>query len=135
MVKIAIDPGEKHCGVAWLDNKDYGNTTLSPRGMLRQLESLLVKGAVELVIVEEFRLYPWKSNQQSFSQMQTVEVIGVIRFLCEKHKVRMVEQKPVDVKAFVPDKKLNDKGWLTGDRHAKDASRHLYYYLKTKEEM
>jgi hypothetical protein len=128
---VAIDPGEKHCGIAWFNNGEFTAITMSPDKFLNQLHKLMLAGDnLMTLVVEEFRLFPWKSGVQAFSQMSTCEVIGVIKYLARLYNQEVVFQKPSDVKSFVSDNKLRQAGMLTGDSHAKDASRHLFYYLK-----
>lgn len=133
MVIVAIDPGERHTGVAWLEGDKFDSATWHPNNFLPELERILGNGGKMVLVVEEFRLYPWKSNAQRFSRMVTCEVIGVIKYLAKKYKVRLVMQKPSFVKAFATDNKLKKVGWYTGSGHAKDAARHLYYYLEFKK--
>ena len=45
-----------------------------------------------LVGIEDFRLYPWKSAAQSWSQFWTVQAIGAIKFWCRLNGLKYVIQ-------------------------------------------
>lgn len=100
MLVLAVDPGHT-CGVAWLKIAD---------GVLREPAServlsgspghvyhLLESKIFDVVVCEEFRLYPWLATHQAFSELHTVEVIGVIKWLTAKHDTPLYMQK-ADIK-------------------------------------
>lgn len=81
-VVIAIDPGEVHCGVALFEDGLCADTwEMGPAALLKWLKRMLRAQCVDVLVVEQFRLYPWMAEQQSFSSLPTVEVIGVLRYL------------------------------------------------------
>lgn len=137
---IAIDPGGRHCGVAVsTDGSSCTDAfTLGPRefedwlaGTLRLVDGhgLNTYAEVDLVIYEGYRVYPWAKDQQTWSRVETVEVIGVILYLCRQADVETKEQLPPIKK---PTKKIAPKlGWefRTGDQHTLDAQYHLAYHL------
>lgn len=101
-------------------------------------------GDLNTVIIEEFRLYPWKSDAQKWSQFKTVEVIGAIKFWARsismkmfpiwniQHQIQVVEQ-PANIKAIgykwamcSPLPKSNPRN------HELDAYVHGVYYLQNK---
>lgn len=78
---VFIDPGES---TGWtifdVDGNEVSMGTC--RGfddLFNWLESWKLN-QFKRVIIEEFKLYPWKSNAQMWSQFFTVEVIGAVRF-------------------------------------------------------
>lgn len=84
---------------------------------------------LDTVICEDFKLFPWKSNQQAWSQLATVRIIGAIELYCQMRNITLVLQEP------------NIKGigykWagLTPPRnhnisHEMDAYVHGVYYLQ-----
>jgi len=83
MTYLFIDPGES---TGWaifdLDGKEVG------MGTCRGFENLAVwletwrSHDFQRVIIEEFKLYPWKSQAQLWSEFFTIEVIGAVRFKC-----------------------------------------------------
>ena len=131
---IAVDPGGAHCGVATHGAGEVADEvetfTLAPRQFEDWLTEELTAGHVELVIYEGYRLYPWELKSQTWSRVETVEVIGVLLYLCRVHGVAVKEQLPPIKK---PTAKVAPKlGWQFargGDRHSQDAELHLAYHL------
>ncbi len=135
----SIDPGARHIGWA----RRRGSVVWSGEDtefevFLHALRSSFESEDVDLVVVEGFALYPWKSKQKSFSSFPEVELIGAIRWLCFEHGVLMVVQ-PASVKkpaeGFVRSLKLDKWLMMAKGRHAKDAVLHLVYALKRKGEL
>src|SRR5258708_1845457 len=100
---LSIDPGEVHVGVALLRLTGGGLKItcdwayeIKPPELIQMLEKE-ERTHIGQVLCEEFRLYPWKMAQQGFSQIKTVELIGVIRYLCEKRGFKLTEQ-PASIK-------------------------------------
>jgi hypothetical protein len=100
---LALDPGHT-VGVAYLTLDETG---INPRMVFEAqpgqvydiLERPMAHGmnSIDTVVSEEFRLYPWLAQVQGFSQMKTVEVIGVIKYICAKKTYVLFEQR-ADVK-------------------------------------
>jgi hypothetical protein len=76
---LAIDPG-KQTGYAWF--KDDGNVDFT--GKVKEYDAAfdwlksIDFSKLKAVIVEDFRLYSWKSQEQSWSRLETVKLIGAI---------------------------------------------------------
>jgi hypothetical protein len=83
-------------------------------------------------VIEEFRLYGWMAKTKSWSTLPEVEVIGVAKYLANKHGKPVVLQG-ASHKAYYSDARLKAERWVFhGDQpttHAKDALRHGLYYL------
>ena len=97
---LAIDPGEK---VGWAvgrlgDNKlevvDHGIEHLKPFALALSDEI----HTLDIVIYERWRLQAWAANQLIGSDMQTSQLIGMIRLLSWLHSVKLVAQDPKDYK-------------------------------------
>lgn len=127
---IAIDPGEKHCGLAvFVDGQTRLAQTLPPDGMLSWLESELRRkpGRPMVVVIEEFRVYDDKP--MTWSDCRTIEVIGVVAWLCARHGVELVRQ-PAHLKKPTAGHVRHRGVTLIGDTvHARDAELHGYHYL------
>lgn len=140
---LAIDPGEKHCGLAYFedDATDWHVVTayeLPPEACFAEVAGF-IRDELDVLIVEAFRLYPWKSEAQSFSQLRTVEVIGVLRYLHARAlengaDVEWVEQG-ADIKK--PAAAICNAKGITAlpksNRHVKDAQLHGWYWILRKE--
>ena len=55
---------------------------------------LPVLNKADKVIIESFTLYPWKAQQQAFSNIPSAEIIGRIKEWCSINGVEVVEQQP-----------------------------------------
>ena len=93
---LAIDPGDVHiglaCGVALRDG-DPGSDELvyafemGHTPALFAIHTAIQAGWIDLLIVEEWRLYPDKAMQQVGSEMLTAQMIGAIRWMvAHKHR-------------------------------------------------
>lgn len=91
---LALDPGNS-TGWATFDGKgnpiNYG-TIRGKESFYKFLKRL--PDTVEAIICEDFKLYPWKSMQQAWSQLDTVRLIGVIEYWCAMHGKVLVFQNP-----------------------------------------
>lgn len=131
MQLVAIDPGEIHCGVAtWNDSDtDPHVYEYDPELLAEVLESWYHgSGWKPTTVIEEFRLYPWKAQEQGYSQLKTVEVIGVVRHLCRRFGVTLVEQSATIKKPTFA--QLQARGVLLKgtNQHMRDAEAHGWYY-------
>ena len=125
---LALDPGSVHCGVARFKNgKCQWAREYDPQGLFTLLEHTTVQG----VISESFRLYPNKAAAQFWSQLKTVEVIGVIKYICKMRGIPVIEQ-PASIKipiaAQLAARHYKYKSHGHGG-HAKDSEYHGMYYL------
>lgn len=139
---LAIDPGDEHCGMALFhEEADEWETTVSweetPEGCVDYVYRTLPD--VDVLVVEEFRLYPWRAKEQAFSQMKTAEVIGVLRYLHRRGKENGLEVLWVEYPASIKKptgKMLKSMGikrmTSTGD-HAADAQLHGWRYILKEE--
>lgn len=86
-----------------------------------------VVALANIVVVEEFRLYPWRSDKLSWDEGVTQQVIGRIRAECQKRRKPVVMQ-PASVKRLVPNDVLKAADIDLRGPHAMDAARHALYY-------
>ena len=130
---VAIDPGSVHCGVAIFEKGACVETVeLKPQDLFRMMEHTEVDG----VVMEEFRLYPWKAKEQTFSPLGTVETIGVVKYLCRKRGFVYVMQS-AQIKTPTA-AQLNARGVrfrsVGAGPHCRDAELHGWYYLLRRKE-
>lgn len=126
---LAVDPGEKHCGMAWWDSGVITDTrTVAPDMCVDTVHTLFARRAIDVLVCERYALYPWLLQQQGFSEVRTVEVIGVLRYLCRVHDVPFVVQNATIKKpTFAIIKKRGTE--LTGlTQHERDAEAHAWHY-------
>lgn len=161
---LAIDPGEAHCGMALMRRdgtsgeaeKDWACIaawTVDPDECIRYTASALMVGVhrteqdeqraerhgsdalpIDTLVIEEFRLYPWASEEQAFSEIPTIKVIGVLEYLHRAHNrlggactlVKQSAQIKKPTRAICRARKVISKA---GSTHAKDAQLHAWYHL------
>lgn len=140
---LAIDPGEIHCGVAEFRFKQCTwASEMTPdllyASMRRRARERGYRRTYELVVIEEFRLYPWVMQQQGFSRIETVEVIGILKYLCGRWHVPVVMQG-ASVKK-ITEGQLRARGVTLRSvterkgGHAKDAELHGWHWILRNEE-
>jgi len=89
MVYVFIDPG-KHTGWAIFDvngNIISNFTTHTFEDTVNHLSDLVRLKTIKKLIYENFALFPWKSQDQMWSEFETVQVIGAIRYACIRHLI------------------------------------------------
>ena len=129
---LAIDPGEVHCGYALFNGGDcYEAGEWRPHELMTRLEGWMRQGALDEVVIEDYRLYPDKSKQQAHSQMFTVRVIGALEFIVARFGggVPVIFQRADIKKATVAQNEKRGYQWKSRGHggHAKDAETHGLY--------
>lgn len=134
---LAIDPGDVHCGMAtFLDGQCTSTWEDTPADCLGYVRSVLEGECLDVLVVEEFRLYPWKAQQQAYSQMLTCQLIGGIKAAWSwfgSGSCKLVEQSATIKKPTVGI--LRARGIKSKAKqskaggHALDAELHGYYYV------
>jgi len=118
---LALDPGLT-TGWCHLDtNRDafcYGQFE-----NWQNLEDLMTPLQVDVVVAEEFRLYPHLGDRLKWQTFPASEVIGVIKYLAERYNIPLVVQNAAQAKKL----KLTEG---LGMKHAEDALRHALAFLK-----
>lgn len=138
-VVLAVDPGHGHCGIAVFRDE---NCVWAGEKTPQELYDWLDVGAAQwardtlqwdVMVVEEFRLYPKAAAAQTWSELGTVEVIGVIREYCRRRGIEFVLQ-PASIKR--PTRSIlraHGESILGKGGHAKDAFLHAAYYLMSQK--
>lgn len=128
---IAVDPGEKHCGVAVWGVSDQRTVTLNPEELFVFIRDRLPK--IDVLVVEAYRVYPWVDH--AFAAVATVEVIGVLRYLWKDYEGEVVWAEQDATIKKPTEKILRAKGIkLVGrNRHERDAELHGHHYLQRRE--
>lgn len=133
---IAIDPGGAHVG--WCEALVRDGTVdvdriveLTPPESIHAAERVFPEA--DVVVIESFRLYPDKAKMLVGSEMETSQLIGVLKYLARLHECELVMQ-PASIK--VPTESLMRHRGVRHAAvtqrvggHAKDAETHLYHYV------
>ena len=93
----------------------------------------------DYAVVEHYVLYNHKALQQSYSELETSQLLGAIRYACSTFFIPVTLQKASEAKGRFPDRVLQAKGWLDDKNrhngkatnpHKRDALRHWLYFEK-----
>lgn len=122
---MAIDPGKAN-GWAIFESRDKpaASGTLEPEELYRLLEN----ERLTHVVYETYRLYASHSKQMIGDDFIAPQVIGVIKYLCNKRGLDVTEQ-PATCKAYYSDTKLKELGLYVPIDHRRDAIRHGLHFL------
>ncbi len=132
-----FDPGET-TGFSHWDVTDDGPKLLSAKQLktwpeedaVHQFTDNLLAYKPSLVVFEAYRVYGWKTDQHSFSDVPTIQIIGILKCLCIQNNLPWFSQTAQIAKQFCTDQKLEEWGfWQKGERHSRDAIRHAAYFI------
>lgn len=82
-----------------------------------------------VVVMEDYRVYGWKTQDHSFSELFTPQLIGALKWTFRDRGWPVCLQMAQLPKKFVTNDKL--KKWnidCVGQTHARDATRHAVYH-------
>lgn len=128
---IGIDPGEVHNGVCVLGCRD-GEWSLrdaaeySVEGLFTYVEAVR---PADTVALEEYRLYPWLLQQQGFSEVLTVETIGVVKYICRLRGTTVHKQPATIKKPTFAVMEYFGLGPTGKNQHIRDAEAHAWHYV------
>lgn len=102
---------------------------------------LIYSKAVDVVVCESFKLNPAKAGAQSWSYLETPQLIGFLRMVCWEHGRPFITQDPSTKARFADEvlegigiiEKRGKKHYCMGretNLHKRDAIRHGIYFLK-----
>jgi len=135
---LSLDPGHTtgyavwHVTCEFVQLVEAGHLTTWVREdlTLQPLEDILRRYKIDHVVMETYQVYEWKSQDHSWSQVPTVQIIGGIKIILQQHKIPYSSQTAQVAKQFCTDDKLKQWGFYkVGFRHAVDAIRHGAYFL------
>jgi len=130
---LCIDPGET---TGWaifhttgLFHVDQFGTPDAASGT-EEVKKILLQYKPDEVVIEDYRVYSWRSQHHSWSSLHTPRLIGGIEYLCHERGIKLTKQMAQTGKNFVSNEKLKAWGFYRpGKKHAMDAVRHGCYYL------
>lgn len=131
---LCFDPGHT-TGFAifqGLDLIESGELVTKPiDAAVRNVERMFNHCEPDIVVMEDYRVYKWKTEHHGGSELLTTRVIGCIETFCVLNFVSNVIKQPAHIgKGFATDKRLREWGFYKkGERHARDAIRHGCYFL------
>jgi hypothetical protein len=108
-------------------------------------EALIAIKQPNIVVCESYKLFASKQKAQTWSQMETPQLIGYLRMMCWKRRIKIVFQDPSD-KVRVNDNVLVKEGLFEKkgshhycmnkptNLHVRDAIRHGVFFNKYRKE-
>lgn len=115
---IAVDPGDRHVGVAFFEAETADPWAAEnalewecvdaqewkPQEFEDGLASALLAGDVQALVFERFRLYGDKAQEQTGSEFETSQLIGVMKFLVRIHNAHATRhaQAERDLNGLLP---------------------------------
>jgi hypothetical protein len=130
---LAIDPGGTS-GIALFDKTHLSHTeqlnTSHIAWGIQRFHALIHEVHPRTIVIEDYRIYSWRTKQHQWSSLHTPRLIGVIECLCYQYQVPLIKQSAQQGKGFVTDDRLKEWNlYLPGQPHARDAVRHGCQYL------
>ena len=127
---LSMDPGES---TGWVYRDRLGNLTGGTAGKNHEeVAQLIYDLRPDIMVFERFNLYPALAKSLAWNSFYPCETIGVIRYMCSKLGIPIVEQAPGIKKYYGGTKADWDEVKATGHRvteHTKDAYMHYRYFL------
>lgn len=128
---LALDPGDT-TGIAVFQGPSLFSFDQVPsKGMADALSELLEYQTYNQIIIESYRVYQDKAQAHVRSDVPTLQLIGVLRYIIERASMPYRMQSASQAKAFQTNDKLREWGFWQGhkNKHAHDAIRHACYYF------
>lgn len=131
---LGLDPGET-TGWAFFEGAAYcGQGEIGPHRTVESaafvIDKLIDEKQPHVIVNESYRVYAWRANAHTHSDLFTPRLIGAVGLLAAQKGIKRFEQSAHQAKAFVTDAKLKEwEFYVRGQRHSRDAVRHVVYYL------
>lgn len=140
---LALDPGETTGWSIWDSNGTKFTYTMDECGQLdtwdKENHSIvncvknfpdLINRHLDYIVMESYRVYEWKSDSHSWSDVPTLRIIGSMETRLIDRGIPYTMQTAQVAKKFVTDDLLKRWGFYErGQRHSRDSMRHALYYL------
>lgn len=133
---LAIDPGETIGWSLFIDGDLYTSGQIkSTDNPSKAIEGLFDETLPTMVVFEDYRIYPNKSDEHIMKHLYTPEMLGMIEMMCYLRDIPHYRYLKSNVSVFCSDEKLKAWGFYNkGVRHARDSIRHGAYFLLFNKE-
>jgi len=129
---MSIDPGLTIGYSIFVNGEPSGASQIDVTNDDKELSiiSEIKKYSPEVLVYEDYIIYPSKMDAHNLSDIPTLKLIGVIEFICYQMGIKVFKQLASTGKGFVKDDKIKEWGYyLKGRPHAMDALRHGLHAL------
>jgi len=128
---LALDPGET-TGVAVCTVDEHMDTLEVVAHKViskwRAIDSLITEYCPNVIVAEQYRLYPQLAAAQAFSTIVAARVLGAIELIAELRGIPLIEQAAnVAASVRVPERVYKDVRYYRTP-HEKDAVKHAVAY-------
>lgn len=110
MKLLAVDPGDTHVGVAFFETDDPDPWTgeggekwecidaqeWKPMDFADAVAETLIAGEIETLVIERFRLYGDKAQEQTGSEFETAQLIGILKYLVRINNMHVERHRHAD---------------------------------------
>jgi hypothetical protein len=124
---ISVDPGDTTGLAVWhSDGTFVHETQLGLDELITWCDELYTP--VSTIVIEDYRLYGHKAQQQTGSRFKAVQAIGVLKALAKRNRSKVVLQKPdvLAVAALHSGRKRPSNHKIS---HSVDAYNHGFYWF------
>lgn len=136
---LSVDPGEEHNGVcAWIGAEVSWVTEMKPYDFLDSLwrwaqPGYLGEYGFDVLVIEDFRLYPNRAVEQGYSQMGTPKVIGAAEWIMRslRREQDVILQGASIKKATYAQLQARGVKLRGQNDHMRDAEVHGYYFIRS----
>lgn len=128
---LAVDPGGTTGWALWDGESAYVQWGQIPGGIDGVASLAEYMGYADVVVIEKYTI---GGRTVKFSrQTDALEITGALKYRARERSIEVVMQQPAEAKRLFTDERLRAHGWwAVGEEHARDALRHLGFYLARK---
>lgn len=130
---LTVDPGEDTGWQRWEGARPAAGGQTKGWEFVDQVAAWVRSGELELLVIEDWALYPWKVKDLAWDKCRTARIIGALTFICRDEGIPVLFQ-PASIKKTAQ-KAGADHLYVTPlheNRHQNDAIQHGIYYLATQ---
>lgn len=129
---LSLDPGETTGWALFVQGElqDCGQLDTKNGDVVASLYSMVHDLEPNVIVMEDYKVYGWKTKDHSWSALHTPKLIGAIQAICSMQHIELHLQMAQTAKNFCTNDKLRAWGmYSSSTRHAMDAIRHGCYWL------
>lgn len=129
MKVLAVDPGGT---TGWATYDDGTVQRGQFPGGIDGIDTLMIMALTsDVVVIEKYTI---GGRTVKFSrQTDALEITGALKWYARRSGIEVVMQQPAEAKRLFTDERLRAHGWwAVGEEHARDALRHMGFYLARK---
>lgn len=127
---ITVDIGETTGYAMWDGDMLLDSNQEEMWQFIDHLEEQIQIGDVTAIVIEDFKIYPWKANALIWDSVRTARGLGAVELLGRQHNIPVILQPAKIKEAAVA---LGAENFFTTplheNRHANDAIMHGVFYL------